>query len=539
MPSGEGANDQEPQRLSMNSREANLQAQLEERIRFEALLADLSARFVGLPAGALDREIEEAQRRICETLGLDRSTLGQPDQAGEPQFTHSWTAPGCPPAPQSTPRKLVPWATHQILSGQTVQFSSVDELPAEAVVDKATFCRAGTKSMVCFPLMVGGNAVGVIAFGTIKAERQWPDELVSRLRLIAEVFANALARRASEEDLHEALADLQAMKERVEAENVSLRQDLQLLHGHPEILGRSPTLQKVLAQAEKVAATNTSVLLLGETGTGKELVAAAIHDLSPRRDRPMVRVNCAAIPSNLIESELFGREKGAYTGALSRQIGRFESAHGSTIFLDEIGELPHEVQVKLLRVLQDKHIERLGNPTPIPVDVRIISATNCDLAKAVSTGKFREDLYYRLNVFPIRLPPLRERPEDIPILVSAFLAQFSAATGHNITSIPKPTLDALQRYHWPGNVRELRNVIERAVILSRGPMLTVELPGLHQPVGRPSLLMKDVERDHLRRVLEQTGWRLKGKGGAAEILGLKRTTLQSRMAKLGLRRPKP
>ena len=292
---------------------------------------------------------------------------------------------------------------------------------------------------------------------------------------------------------------LQTMKERVEAENVSLRQDLQLWHGHPQILGRSPTLQKVLAQAEKVAATDASVLLLGETGTGKELVAAAIHDLSPRRDRPMVRVNCAAIPSNLIESELFGREKGAYTGALSKQIGRFEAAHGSTIFLDEIGELPPEVQVKLLRVLQEKQIERLGNPTPISVDVRIISATNCDLAKAVRAGKFREDLYYRLNVFPIRLPPLRERPEDIPILVSAFVEQFNVATGHNITSIPKSTLDALQHYHWPGNVRELRNVIERAVILGRGPKLAVELPGLHQPPGTPSLLMKDVERDHILR----------------------------------------
>ncbi len=418
----------------------DLRAQLEERIRFETLLADLSARFVGLPAEALDREIEEAQRRICEALGLDRSTLGQPDKSGEPQFTHSWATPESPPVPHSPPKELVPWATQQILSGQTVRFSSVDELPAEAAMDKATFRHAGTRSLVALPLMVGGKAIGALSFGTVRAERQWPDELVCRLRLIAEVFANALARRDTEEALHTALKTVQALKEKVEAENVSLRQDLQLLHGHPEILGRSPTLQKVLAQAEKVAPTDASVLLLGETGTGKELVAAAIHDLSPRHDRPMVRVNCAAIPSNLIESELFGREKGAYTGALSRQIGRFESAQGSTIFLDEIGELPPEVQVKLLRVLQEKQIERLGNPTPISVDVRIISATNCDLAKAVRTGTFREDLYYRLNVFPIRLPPLRERPEDIPMLVSAFVEQFSAATGHNITSIPKSTL---------------------------------------------------------------------------------------------------
>ncbi len=513
--------------------------QLEERIRFETLLADLSARFVGVSAEALDHEIQEAQRRICETLGLDRSTLGQPNKVGEPRFTHLWVTPGYPSAPEVAPKELFPWATQQILSGQTIQFSSVDELPAEAATDKESFRRLGTRSSVCFPLIVGGKAVGVLSFGTVKAERSWPEDLVNRLRVIAEVFANALARRGSEEALHEALADLEAMKERLQEENVSLRQDLQLWHGHPQILGRSPTLQKVLAQAEKVAGTDASVLLLGETGTGKELVAAAIHDLSPRRDRPMVRVNCAAIPSNLIESELFGREKGAYTGALSKQIGRFEAAHHSTIFLDEIGELPPEVQVKLLRVLQEKQIERLGNPKPISVDVRIISATNCDLAKAVHVGKFREDLYYRLNVFPIRLPSLRERPEDIPILVSAFVDQFSTATGHNITTIPKSTMDALQRYDWPGNVRELRNVIERAIILNQGPKLVVEIPGGCQPAGHPSPLMKDVEREHLLRVLEQTGWRLKGKGGAAEILGLKRTTLQSRMTKLGLHRPKP
>ncbi len=522
----------------MNSPEGTLQAQLEERIRFEMLLADLSARFVGLPAEALDREIEEAQQRICKTLGLDRSTLGQPNKVGVPQFTHAWAISGCMPAPHSPATPLFPWSTQQIQRGRAIQFASVDELPPEAATDKESFRRMGTKSCVCFPLMVGGKAMGALSFGTVGAERQWPDELVSRLRLVAEVFANALARRASEEALHEALAALQTMKEHLEAENVSLRQDLELWHGDPQILGHSPALQKVLAQAEKVATTNASVLLLGETGTGKELVAAAIHALSPRGNRPMVRVNCAAIPSNLIESELFGREKGAYTGALSKQIGRFEAAQGSTIFLDEIGELPPEVQVKLLRVLEEKQIERLGSPTPIAVDVRIISATNCDLAKAVRTGKFREDLYYRLNAFPIRLPPLRERGEDIAILVSAFVEQFNAAIGRNVTSVPKSTMEALRRYDWPGNVRELRNVIERAVILTQGPKLVVERPGVQQRPGHPSPLMKDVERDHLLRVLEQTGWRLKGKGGAAEILGLKRTTLQSRMAKLGLRRKK-
>ena len=253
----------------MNSREDGLQTELEERIRFEALLADLSATFVGVPAQELDHKIQEAQRHICETLGLDRSTLGQPNQSGEPQFTHSWTVPGCPPAPRSAPRELVPWATQRILSGHTIQFSSVDELPPEAAIDKETFRCVGTKSGVCFPLIVGGKALGVLAFGTVKAERPWPERLVNRLRLIADVFASALARRAAEEALHRALAALEVMKERLEAENICLRQDLQLLHPHPGILGQSDALRNVLAQVEQVAATDATVLLLGETGTGK------------------------------------------------------------------------------------------------------------------------------------------------------------------------------------------------------------------------------------------------------------------------------
>jgi len=523
----------------MNSREETLQAELEERIRFETLLADLSARFVGLPAEALDREIEEAQRRICETVGLDRSTLGQPSKEGVPQFTHAWAIPGCMPAPHSPAAPLFPWATQQIQGGHTIRFSSVEELPPEAAMDKETFRRVGTKSCVCFPLLVGGKAMGALSFGTVKAERQWPDELVNRLRLVAEVFASALARRASEEALQNALETVEALKERLQAENVSLRQDLQLLDGHPEILGQSTALRDVLAQVEQVAATEASVILLGETGTGKELIASAIHDLSARRNRRMIRVNCAAIPSTLIESELFGREKGAYTGALTKQVGRFEAADGSTLFLDEIGELPPEVQVKLLRVLQEKQIERLGSSMPIPVDVRIIAATNVDLEAAVQKGKIRQDLYYRLNVFPITVPPLRDRPQDIPLLIHAFIDQFSRAMGKTITSISRSNLDALQHYPWPGNVRELRNVIERAVILARGPRLSVEVPSV-QPAGAPtSSAIEDVERAHIVRTLERTGWRLQGKGGAAELLGLKRTTLQSRMAKLGIRRPTP
>lgn len=344
-------------------------------------------------------------------------------------------------------------------------------------------------------------------------------------------------RRMAEEKLRQAYDEVRRLRHQLQQENVYLRREAGRDYGDGRLVGRSAGLRRALAQAEQVASTDSTVLLLGETGTGKELVASAIHEMSPRRRRPMVRVNCAAIPASLLESELFGREKGAYTGALSKQIGRFEMANGSTLFLDEIGELPTEVQVKLLRVLQEKQIERLGSPKTIKVDVRIITATNRDLENAVRQGKWREDLYYRLNVFPITIPPLRDRREDIPILVSLFVEEFATRFGKNIESIARESMDALHRHHWPGNVRELRNVIERAMIVAKGPQLCVEPPGRAATIATPSLAIREVEREHIRRVLDMTGWRVRGKGGAAELLGLKPTTLESRMLRLDIRRP--
>ena len=302
------------------------------------------------------------------------------------------------------------------------------------------------------------------------------------------------------------------------------------------IVCESFAIQHVLQQIEQVAPTPATVLLLGETGVGKEVMAQAIHDLSPRREKEMVRVSCAAIPTALIESELFGRERGAYTGALSRQIGRFEAAHGSTLFLDEIGDLPMEVQVKLLRALQERVIERLGSTQSIRIDVRIITATNRNLEDAVRDKTFREDLYYRLNVFPIVVPPLRERTEDIPALVWSFVDEFSTLFGKPIESISKDSLCELQRYHWPGNVRELRNVIERAVIVATGPQLMIPPPRPCTPRTRPhnAMTLNEMEIEHIRGVLDSTEWRVRGIGGAAERLGLKPTTLESRMAKLGI-----
>jgi transcriptional regulator with GAF, ATPase, and Fis domain len=300
---------------------------------------------------------------------------------------------------------------------------------------------------------------------------------------------------------------------------------------------KSAAMQQVLAQVRQVAPTPATILLLGETGTGKEVMARAIHGLSPRRQRRMVGVSCAAIPATLIESELFGREKGAYTDALSRQIGRFEAAHQSTLFLDEIGDLSMAVQVKLLRVLQERVIERLGSAQPINVDVRIIAATNRNLEDAVRDRTFREDLYYRLNVFPVTVPPLRERVEDIPALAWTFVDELAGPFGKTITSISEKSLRDLQRYPWPGNVRELRNVIERAVILATGPELVVPAPRLDDR-RRPANAMTlcELEISHIRAVLASTNWRVRGSGGAAERLGLKPTTLESRMARLGIAR---
>ena len=286
-----------------------------------------------------------------------------------------------------------------------------------------------------------------------------------------------------------------------------------------------------------MAATDSTVLLLGETGTGKELVATQIHEQSSRRGRVMVRINCAAIPSTLIESELFGREKGAFTGALARQIGRFELADHSTIFLDEIGDLPVDTQVKLLRVLEERQIERLGSPKSVGVDVRIIAATHRNLERRIAEDAFRQDLYYRLNVFPIEVPPLRDRTEDIPLLVWRFVDEFSKSFGKRVDAIPRDNMDALRRYSWPGNIRELRNVVERAMIVAVGHNLTIPLPVQPRPAVRRSVRLMDVEKEHVLSVVEGCRWRIRGVDGAAEQLGLRPTTLETRMAKLGIKRP--
>ena len=326
--------------------------------------------------------------------------------------------------------------------------------------------------------------------------------------------------------------ELKKLRERLQAESDYLREEIRVYGRFDEIVGQSTKLKKVFQRIEQVAPTDSTVLITGETGTGKELVARAIHNLSRRSRRVMVKVDCASLPATLIESELFGREKGAYTGALTKQAGRFELADGSTLFLDEIGELSLELQAKLLRVLEDGQFERLGSPKTISVDVRVIAATHRDLAEKVKDGTFRQDLYYRLNVFPVQLPPLRERPEDIPSLVWSFVGEFEKQMGKKVDSIPKRVMDLLQNYSWPGNIRELRNVIEQAVIVSNGGQLYLDMPTSAGNIPSPTL--KEAERQHIVSVLSKTDWRIKGPAGAARLLGMNSSTLYSAMRRLGI-----
>ena len=589
--------------------EDNLHTELEARLRFETLIADLSSKFVNAPASAVDSEIMDAERLICEFLGLDLAALWQWSVEAPSVLapTHVYAQEGLQ-APGQMRQEHFPWYLQEMLAGRMVACSSLEELPAEAAVDRETCRQIGVKSNLTIPLSVGGEPpIGILGLNTLRAERDWPEALVKRLQLVAQIFANALARKRAEEafrasevrleagadlaglgcyevdfvkpssfadgriseilgvpagyhpslkipelwaqhlhpedkqhvmderqKLHdgrierisieyrylhptegqkwihhvarvmardaagrttrsfgavrditlqkqaqEALlksyAEIEQLKERLQAEADYLKAEVKLTDAHSEVIGQSTTIRKVLRQAEQVAPTDSSVLIFGETGTGKELIAQTIHRLSSRGSRVMVKVNCAALPSALVESELFGREKGAFTGALMRQIGRFELADGSTIFLDELGELSLEVQSKLLRVLQEGQLERLGSPKTIKVNVRIIGATNRDLAEEVHRGGFRADLFYRLNVFPIRVPPLRDRPEDIPLLVWAFIDEFSSRMGKKITQVPRKTMEMLQRHSWPGNIRELRNVIEHGTIITTDETLRVPM----------------------------------------------------------------
>ena len=511
-------------------------AALEEALAFERAIAALSGYFIDVSGDRIDDAIRQGLGQACGLVQLDRAAVVRLGPEGVLRSRIAWSAAEVEPLDTSVvDRDRFPWTFDQLLSGDVVSFASLEEVPDE--VDRSSYAAAGVQSSIAMPLLLDGHVTAFIGFAAIQATRSWSPDLVDQLSVIAGVFAQVVARQQRDEALQAAMEESQRLKNQLHVENVFLRTEARDRLAPAEIVGRSAALRQVLSQAEQVASTDSTVLLLGETGTGKELFASHIHSLSARRGRPMVRVNCAAIPATLIESELFGREKGAFTGALARQVGRFELADHSTIFLDEIGDLPVDVQVKLLRVLEERKFERLGSPRPISVDTRIIAATHRNLEQRVAEGAFREDLYYRLNVFPIQVPPLRDRAEDIPLLVQRLVDEFSRTFGKRIELIERETMSALQRYSWPGNIRELRNVVERAMIVTTSRRLTIPLPESTSSAVARSPKLVDVEREHILAVLESSSWRIRGSGGAAARLGMKPTTLETRMAKLGLKRP--
>jgi len=409
----------------------------------------------------------------------------------------------------------------------------LNDLEGDALNAQATgrLMLEGVKSACFLPLITQDRVLGSLNLvSRRKAAFQQPQ--VDLLQQVASQVAIALDNALTYRKVAE-------LNERLEEAKLYLEEEIRTEYHFEEIIGESPGLKRVLKQVESVGPTNATVLILGETGTGKELVARAIHDLSPRRDRTFVKLNCAAIPTGLLESELFGHEKGAYTGAISQKIGRLELAHQGTLFLDEVGDIPLELQPKLLRALQEKEFERLGSTRTIPVDVRLLAATNRDLARMVTNREFRSDLYYRLRVFPITVPPLRERVQDIPILVRYFAQKHAERMRRRIEIIPPEAMDALIRWRWPGNVRELENIIERAVILSPGPVLRIplaELAPIEGENGNGSGTLEEAEREHIVRILRETRGIIGGPNGAAARLGLKRTTLNSKMRKLGITR---
>ena len=517
---------------------------------FENVIGDLSARLVGIEPARFDEEVGLTLRAVVEWFGTDRASFMEfSADLTTLVSTHAWAEKsGVEAHPPRTVWQSLPWYFQQLQLGRDIVFRNLPaELPAQAVAEREYAVRVGMRAIMTLPLAVGGRIQCVLSTGDFTRPRDWTPIDVNRLRIIGEILANAFDRKRRDAELMVHLEEIRALRDRLQAENVLLREEVQSRHDFDEIVGQSLALRRVLARVSQVAPTDAAVLLLGETGTGKELLARALHQRSPRSGRAFVRVNCAAIPATLIESELFGHEKGAFTGAVAARAGRFEAADGGSLFLDEIGELGVDIQAKLLRLLQDGTFERVGSARTVRADVRLIAATNRGLERAMAEGRFREDLFYRLNVFPILLPPLRERREDIPLLVWSVINRRQGELGRHIDEVPARVMRALVAYDWPGNMRELENVVERALILSAGPTLQVEhlAAGARAlrtaaPAVSPSSVRRldEVERDHIRGVLERCGWRVNGDGNAAEVLGLHPNTLRFRMKKLGIARPR-
>ena len=521
---------------------------LNKHREFEHLVATISARFVGLSGPEFEQTIQTTLKDIGSFFDVDAVRLYRLSLGGDVlKFRLMWTSEHLAP-PQEM--KVIQEGTYPNIAahysrGESTVFGSIDECPQipELLRILEVF---GTRAGVGVPLEVDDSGVDVFAMDKVRADHVWPEDIIERCKTLGQIMLSAVSRREAELELEVKYRDIKRLKNRLEQENIHLQEEIKIQLDHDEIVGDSHLIKSLLSQADKVAVQDTAVLILGETGTGKGLIARSIHKTSQRKKRPLITVNCAALPATLIESELFGHEKGAFTGALARKIGRFELANGGTMFLDEVGDLPLELQAKLLRVLEEQEFERVGSSETITVDVRIIAATNRNLDRLIEDGEFRADLYYRLGVFPIRVPGLAERRRDIPLLVWFFISELQHRLGKTFTEISSTTMDTLTSYDWPGNVRELKNIIERAMILS--PTSVLELgdwfPGNLSPKATISQAKKsndetldEVQRAHILEVLQSCDWKIQGTHGAAERLGLKRTTLQSRMKKLGIERP--
>ena len=519
--------------------------ELSESSRFYRLVQEVTARLVSARGAEIDAAVDDCLALMGGHFGVESVSLGGISKSGK--LTPALRVWGrLPPRDKSLAVDPPPgpeMAAQFCREGSFVysRLEDLDEFPQYREHTR----RMGAVAAAFWAHRDLGSHVEGMAISSTNP-KVWPDDIVDRLGVVGEVLFNALYRRRADLELQQAYDEIQKLKDHLEAENVTLREEIKISFQDADLIGKSHVFRTVLHQVEQVGPTDSTALILGETGTGKGLIARRIHQQSGRKDRPLVTVNCAALPPTLIESELFGHEKGAFTGAVDRKIGRFELADGGTIFLDEIGDLPLELQAKLLRILQDYEFERLGSSTTMTVDTRVIAATNRDLDQLIEQGAFRADLYYRLGVFPIRIPSLRERRRDIPLLVWFFITNLQTRLGKTFETVPPRVMDALTSYDWPGNVRELKNIVERAMILLPGPRLELcnAFPGHHRTPSvstrtreRQSENLKDVERAHIVRVLEGCGWKVRGKDGAAERLGLKRSTLQSRMKRLGIRRP--
>ncbi len=512
------------------------------------LIADVSATLLRMNANEMVTVVEDALARVGEALEADRCTLIDYSRSGATDTSYHWTRLGRTVSdPAEDVAVIKAFWDGSAEERDVVSFERLpDDLPEEAravIAAESGPHMTMTSAMLARTTTVEGEdpTTTALMVGAVAEYRCWPEAFGEYLRALVGLFSAALARCRRERALEETRSEMAQLRARLEGPSSSSAAP-RVIEGFEQIVGNSPALRTSLAMLQEVAMTDSTVLLLGETGTGKELFAKALHARSPRRRFSIVSVNCAALPPTLIESELFGHERGAFTDALTQRQGRFELAHQGTLFLDEIGDLPLELQAKLLRVLQEGEFERVGASKTRKVDVRIVAATHRDLRRAVSQGEFREDLYYRLNVFPIRVPPLRERREDIPALVWATIQRRQQAMRRNVSRVPQAVMERLQRYDWPGNVRQLENVIERALIHSAGDTLVLGSGDIEEAASSESedtTSLSSVERVHIEKVLRECSWRINGVGNAAERLGMHPNTLRFRMQKLGITRAQP